>query len=143
MALEKPFLLIDILLLASLLSAGHTPLVDFSLFPWRRCVPVSPLFFLLPHSLYIGQWKKEVDGLVCDVVKVEVDDNLSKEKLLETFIACGGLARTHTYLLHLFSIYPLQHLSFISCGGTVTYAHSAVSCCLCFHYSSSLSKSDI
>ncbi|KAM9808246.1 cortactin-binding protein 2 [Neosynchiropus ocellatus] len=35
--------------------------------------------------------RQEAGGLVCDVVRVEVDRSLSKEMLLETFISCGFL----------------------------------------------------
>ncbi|KAM9854831.1 cortactin-binding protein 2 [Aulostomus maculatus] len=35
--------------------------------------------------------KQEAEGLDCDVVRVEVDESLTKEQLLETFISCGFL----------------------------------------------------
>ncbi|XP_026167012.1 cortactin-binding protein 2 [Mastacembelus armatus] len=35
--------------------------------------------------------KQEAGGLGCDVVRVEVEESLSKEQLLETFITCGFL----------------------------------------------------
>ncbi|XP_055365853.1 cortactin-binding protein 2 isoform X2 [Betta splendens] len=35
--------------------------------------------------------KQEVGGRCCDVVRVEVEESLTKEQLLETFIACGFL----------------------------------------------------
>ncbi|KAM7397191.1 hypothetical protein PAMP_020183 [Pampus punctatissimus] len=35
--------------------------------------------------------KQEAGGLGCDVVRVEVEENLTKEQLLETFITCGFL----------------------------------------------------
>ncbi|KAK5866871.1 hypothetical protein PBY51_011410 [Eleginops maclovinus] len=35
--------------------------------------------------------KQEMGGLGCDVVRVEVDESLTKEQLLETFISCGFL----------------------------------------------------
>ncbi|XP_029378121.1 cortactin-binding protein 2 [Echeneis naucrates] len=35
--------------------------------------------------------KQEAGGLVCDVVRVEVEESLTKEQLLETFITCGFL----------------------------------------------------
>ncbi|XP_028286059.1 cortactin-binding protein 2 isoform X2 [Parambassis ranga] len=35
--------------------------------------------------------KQEAGGLACDVVKVEVEESLTKEQLLETFISCGFL----------------------------------------------------
>ncbi|XP_022064166.2 cortactin-binding protein 2 [Acanthochromis polyacanthus] len=35
--------------------------------------------------------KQEAGGLDCDVVRVEVDDSLTKEQLLDTFITCGFL----------------------------------------------------
>ncbi|KAL4659480.1 cortactin-binding protein 2-like [Arapaima gigas] len=35
--------------------------------------------------------RKEATGVACDVVKVEVDENLTKEQLLETFVNCGFL----------------------------------------------------
>ncbi|KAI4794309.1 hypothetical protein KUCAC02_032141 [Chaenocephalus aceratus] len=35
--------------------------------------------------------KQDVGGLGCDVVRVEVDESLTKEQLLETFISCGFL----------------------------------------------------
>ncbi|KAA8590380.1 hypothetical protein FQN60_014314 [Etheostoma spectabile] len=35
--------------------------------------------------------KQEMGGLGCDVVRVEVDESLTKEQLLETFITCGFL----------------------------------------------------
>uniref|UniRef100_A0A8D0CXI7 Cortactin binding protein 2 n=1 Tax=Sander lucioperca TaxID=283035 RepID=A0A8D0CXI7_SANLU len=35
--------------------------------------------------------KQETGGLGCDVVRVEVDESLTKEQLLETFITCGFL----------------------------------------------------
>ncbi|XP_068169353.1 cortactin-binding protein 2 isoform X1 [Antennarius striatus] len=37
------------------------------------------------------QSKQEGAGLVCDVVKVEVEESLTRETLLETFISCGFL----------------------------------------------------
>ncbi|XP_013865716.1 cortactin-binding protein 2, partial [Austrofundulus limnaeus] len=37
------------------------------------------------------KWKQEAGGISCDVVRVEVDQNLSKEQLLDTFISCGFL----------------------------------------------------
>ncbi|XP_038136427.1 cortactin-binding protein 2 isoform X1 [Cyprinodon tularosa] len=37
------------------------------------------------------KWKQEAEGASCDVVRVEVEENLSKEQLLETFINCGFL----------------------------------------------------
>uniref|UniRef100_A0A3P8T2A8 Cortactin-binding protein 2 n=1 Tax=Amphiprion percula TaxID=161767 RepID=A0A3P8T2A8_AMPPE len=37
----------------------------------------------------IKQSKQEAGGLDCDVVRVEVDDSLTKEQLLDTFITCG------------------------------------------------------
>nr|AAR16331.1 cortactin-binding protein 2 [Tetraodon nigroviridis] len=38
--------------------------------------------------------KQEAEGLGCDVVRVEVDESLTKEQLLETFIDCGFLVPT-------------------------------------------------
>ncbi|XP_026220437.1 LOW QUALITY PROTEIN: cortactin-binding protein 2 [Anabas testudineus] len=35
--------------------------------------------------------KQEAGGLCCDVVRVEVEESLTKEQLLETFITCGFL----------------------------------------------------
>uniref|UniRef100_UPI0037E7F47B cortactin-binding protein 2 n=1 Tax=Semicossyphus pulcher TaxID=241346 RepID=UPI0037E7F47B len=35
--------------------------------------------------------KQEASGLGCDVVRVEVEESLTKEQLLDTFIACGFL----------------------------------------------------
>ncbi|XP_034734769.1 cortactin-binding protein 2 [Etheostoma cragini] len=35
--------------------------------------------------------KQEMGGLGCDVVRVEVDESLTKEQLLDTFITCGFL----------------------------------------------------
>lgn len=47
---------------------------------------------LSPTSLH--QSKQEAAGLGCDVVRVEVDESLTKEQLLEMFMACGR--DTHT-----------------------------------------------
>eukprot|EP00066_Takifugu_rubripes_P016657 XP_011605923.1 PREDICTED: cortactin-binding protein 2 [Takifugu rubripes] len=38
--------------------------------------------------------KQEAEGLDCDVLRVEVDQHLTKEQLLETFIDCGFLVPT-------------------------------------------------
>ncbi|CAL8263686.1 unnamed protein product [Merluccius merluccius] len=35
--------------------------------------------------------KQEAGGVACDVIRVEVDESLTKEQLLETFISCGFL----------------------------------------------------
>ncbi|KAJ3596761.1 hypothetical protein NHX12_003162 [Muraenolepis orangiensis] len=35
--------------------------------------------------------KQEAGGVVCDVIRVEVDESLTKEQLLDTFISCGFL----------------------------------------------------
>ncbi|KAG7522929.1 cortactin-binding protein 2 [Solea senegalensis] len=35
--------------------------------------------------------KQEAGGLVCDVVRVEVEESLTKQQLLDTFISCGFL----------------------------------------------------
>lgn len=45
----------------------------------------------LPPSpvLWLHQSKQEAGGLGCDVVRVEVEESLTKEQLLETFITCG------------------------------------------------------
>lgn len=49
------------------------------------------------------QSKQEAEGLGCDVVRVEVDQSLTKEQLLETFIDCGRDTHTHTetYMQHI------------------------------------------
>lgn len=47
-------------------------------------------------SLSLHQSKQETGGLGCDVVRVEVDESLTKEQLLETFITCGRDTDTHT-----------------------------------------------
>lgn len=48
----------------------------------------------LSLSLSFHQSKQEVEGLDCDVVRVEVEESLTKEQLLEIFITCGR--NTHT-----------------------------------------------
>lgn len=36
-----------------------------------------------------SQSKRRAEGLGCDVVRVDVDERLTKEQLLETFVHCG------------------------------------------------------
>nr|XP_055029294.1 cortactin-binding protein 2 [Misgurnus anguillicaudatus] len=45
-------------------------------------------------SQYIKH-RQEAQGIGCDVVRVEIDENLSKEHLLEIFINCGFLLPLH------------------------------------------------
>ena len=40
-------------------------------------------------SLRSTQTKQEAGGVACDVIRVEVDESLTKEQLLETFMSCG------------------------------------------------------
>ncbi|KAK2842717.1 hypothetical protein Q5P01_012917 [Channa striata] len=47
---------------------------------------------LLAHCI---KSKREAEGLCCDVVRVEVEESLTKEQLLETFISCGKDSRSH------------------------------------------------
>lgn len=99
-AWKSPSLLIRILLL---LHFSHSS-SRFPLFPWQRA-PFLPLCLLthLPpssssssSSSYVFQSKQEAGGLGCDVVRVEVEESLTKELLLETFISCGK-TNTHTH----------------------------------------------
>ena len=47
------------------------------------------------------QSRQKAEGLGCDVVRVEVDESLTKEQLLETFIHCGRCTNAHvTRLTH-------------------------------------------
>lgn len=39
-------------------------------------------------------------GLGCDVVRVEVEESLTKEQLLETFITCGTAVHTLAHDTH-------------------------------------------
>lgn len=52
------------------------------------------------------QSKQEAEGLGCDVVRVEVDQSLTKEQLLETFIDCGRDTHKHT-LRRICNIYSM------------------------------------
>ncbi|XP_051726214.1 cortactin-binding protein 2 [Ctenopharyngodon idella] len=45
-------------------------------------------------SHYI-KYRQEAQGIGCDVVRVEIDESLSKEHLLEIFINCGFLVSLH------------------------------------------------
>lgn len=39
--------------------------------------------------------RQEAQGIICDVIRVEMEENLSKEQLLEIFINCGFLVSLH------------------------------------------------
>jgi len=44
------------------------------------------------------QHRQEAQGIGCDVIRVEIDESLSKEHLLEIFINCGkssAVLRSH------------------------------------------------
>lgn len=72
-------------------SLRHIVIVDFPLFPWQpaHCLPLCLLAHLPPSLPRLRQSKQEAGGLCCDVVRVEVEESLTKEQLLETFITCG------------------------------------------------------
>ena len=103
MCLEKPFLLIQILLLLQF--SRRIVVVDFLCFH-DNVLPshltVSSLISLPPSPpvplLTLHQSKQEAGGLGCDVVRVEVEESLTKEQLLETFITCGRDTHTLTSL---------------------------------------------
>lgn len=45
-------------------------------------------------SVCVLQQKQETIGIGCDVIRVEIHENLTKEHLLETFVNCGRLFST-------------------------------------------------
>lgn len=74
----------------------------FPLFPWQRApfLPLCASSLISPHptsSLYLYQSKQKAGGLSCDVVRVEVEESLTKEHLLETFISCGRKTHEQTH----------------------------------------------
>lgn len=67
--------------------------------------------YLFMSSPLFSQSKQEAEGLGCDVVRVEVDESLTKEQLLETFIDCGSRAHAHARLHSAPTMLPAVHES--------------------------------
>jgi len=54
--------------------------------------PSVLVMMFMMHLLCVcvcSQHRQEAQGIGCDVVRVEIDESLSKEHLLEIFINCG------------------------------------------------------
>lgn len=50
---------------------------------------VIPGFLFVYVCVHTAQHRQEAMGIGCDVVHVEIEEGLSKDHLLETFINCG------------------------------------------------------
>uniref|UniRef100_A0A8C1YCE5 Cortactin-binding protein 2 n=1 Tax=Cyprinus carpio TaxID=7962 RepID=A0A8C1YCE5_CYPCA len=61
-------------------------------------------------SLYIKH-RQEAQGIGCDVVRVEIDESLSKEHLLEIFINCGKSSTGHCVVVVLEGLQRAHSLS--------------------------------
>lgn len=64
------------------------------------CPSVLVMMFMM-HLLCVcvcSQHRQEVQGIGCDVIRVEIDEGVSKEHLLEIFINCGKSLFNHAAL---------------------------------------------
>lgn len=59
-------------------------------------------FLFVCVCVHTAQHRQEAMGIGCDVIRVEIEEGLSKDHLLETFINCG---RTFITLLDLLILY--------------------------------------
>lgn len=58
--------------------------------------------------MHTAQHRQEAMGIVCDVIRVEIEEGLSKDDLLATFINCG---RTFITTARFINIIPVTLLA--------------------------------